>query len=88
MSDLIEPKLIAPDHRFKVIYPGGMSREAAHVEWQECINRLAKKGCKFFQLDENDEQTVALVSGWFEQPRLPDMAYVDRSELVIDQVPA
>jgi hypothetical protein len=88
MSDLIEPKMIAPDHRFKVTYPGGMSREAVRWKWQECINRLAAKGCTFFQLDENDEQTVALVSGWLNRPRLPDVHYVDRSDLVIDQVPA
>jgi hypothetical protein len=82
------PLMVPPDHRMKVQYPDGISRETARIHWQECINRLAGKGCKFFQLDENDQMTVALISGWFEMPRMPDMPYVDRSELVVDQVPA
>jgi hypothetical protein len=85
MSDLIEPKLIAPDHRMKITYPGGITRDVFRQQVQEALNWLGKKGCTFWQLDENDEQTVVLVSGWLKQPRLPDVHYVDRSELVINE---
>jgi hypothetical protein len=82
-----EPKQVAPDHRIKITYPGGITREVFRVRAQEALNWLGQKGCTFWQLDENDEQTVAMVSGWLTRPRLPDVPYVDRSELVVDQVP-
>jgi hypothetical protein len=84
----VAPKLVAPDHRMKVTTLSGLTRDQVREHYKDCINRLAAKGCTFFQLDENDEHTVALVSGWLKQPRMPDLPFVDRFDLTVDQVPA
>lgn len=82
------PQLVPPDHRSKVMSSSQMTRDQVRDHYQECVNRLAAKGCTFFQIDENDDRTVALVSGWLKQPRLPDLPFVDRADLAVDQVPA
>jgi hypothetical protein len=87
-GEFIEPKRIKPDHAMKMIIADGISREDVRTWMQEHVNYLASKGCTFFQVDENDEQTVMLVSGWLQQPGLPDLPYVDRSELEMPKVHA
>jgi hypothetical protein len=81
MEEMREPKLVPPDYRMKVQAPDGMLRAEVMHQFQEMVNHLAQKGCTFFQVDENDERSVAIVSGWLKQPRMPDMPYVDRSDL-------